>query len=87
MLGRVNAQGFENKHFEMRLIKLLMGRIARRGLRAQKTAQRSQVCFVEGLQESINFLDEAEKAENLEANTTSQPIKQRLQKICRYTRK
>ena len=41
MLGRVNAQGFENKHFEMRLIKLLMGRIARRGLRAQKTAQRS----------------------------------------------
>ena len=62
MLGRVNAQGFENKHFEMRLIKLLMGRIARRGLRAQKTAQRSQVCFVEGLQESINFLDEAEKA-------------------------
>ena len=62
MLGRVNAQGFENKHFEMRLIKLLMGRIARRGLRAQKTAQRSQVCFVEGLQESIIFLDEAEKA-------------------------
>ena len=29
--------------------------------KAQKTAQRSQVCFVEGLQESINFLDEAEK--------------------------
>ena len=29
MLGRVNSQGFENKHFEMRLIKLLIERIAR----------------------------------------------------------
>ena len=62
MLGRVNAQGFENKHFEMRLIKLLMGRIAQKGLRVNKTAQRSQVCFVEGLQESINRLDEATKS-------------------------
>ena len=62
MFGRVNAQGFENKHFEMRLIKLLMGKIARRALQAEKTAQRSQICFVDDLQESINFLDEAQKA-------------------------
>ena len=32
MLGQVNAQGFEDKHFEMRLIKLLTGKIARRAL-------------------------------------------------------
>ena len=62
MLGRVNAQGFENKHFQMRLIKYLLGRIAQKGLRVQKTAQRSQVCFVEGLQEALNRLDEAKKA-------------------------
>ena len=62
MLGRVNAQGFENKHFQMRLIKYLLGRIAQKGLRVQKTAQRSQVCFVEGLHEALNRLDEAKKA-------------------------
>ena len=32
MLGRVNAQGFENKHFQMRLIKYLLGRITQKGL-------------------------------------------------------
>ena len=46
----------------MRLIKYLLGRIAQKGLRVQKTAQRSQVCFVEGLHEALNRLDEAKKA-------------------------
>jgi hypothetical protein len=61
MLGRANAQGFENKHFELNRVRETLCRIPSRKLRVQKLAQRSQSMFIEGLTESINFLDRADK--------------------------
>jgi hypothetical protein len=61
MLGRGNAQGFENKHFEKRRLNDVMGKIPNRKVRVQKLAQRSQSTFIEGLPESLNFLEQADK--------------------------
>ena len=58
MTGRLNAQGFENKHFEIARLKEILGRIAQRWLRVQKMAERNQSMFVEGLTDSLNFLEE-----------------------------
>ena len=60
MLGRANAQGFENKHFERRRLNDVMGKIPNRKVRVQKLAQRSQSTFIEGLPESLNFLEQAD---------------------------
>jgi hypothetical protein len=61
MLGRSNAQGFENKHFERRRLNDVTGKIANRKVRVQKLAQRSQSSFIEGLPESLNFLEQADE--------------------------
>ena len=56
MTGRVNAQGFENKYFEIASLKEVLGRIAQRWLRVQKMAECNQSMFVEGLTDLLNFV-------------------------------
>ena len=60
MLGRANAQGFENKHFELRRHREILSRIPHRKVRVQKLAQRSQTMFIDGLSESLLFLEQAD---------------------------
>ena len=60
MLGRANAQGFENKHFELRRHREILSRIPHRKVRVQKLAQRSQTMFIDGLTESLNFFQRAD---------------------------
>jgi hypothetical protein len=60
MLGRANAQGFENKHFEHRTVRVTLLTIPSRKLRVQKLAQRSQTMFIDGLTESLNFFQQAD---------------------------
>ena len=60
MLGRANAQGFENKHFELNHVRETLSRIPQRKLRVQKLAQRSQTMFIDGLTESLNFFQRAD---------------------------
>ena len=57
MLGRASEQGFESKHFEMARLKDTMCRISQNQLRVQKTSERQQAMFVEGLTESLIFLE------------------------------
>ena len=52
-------QGFESKHFEMAHLKGTMCQISQHQLRVQKTSECQQAMFVEGLTESLNFLETA----------------------------
>ena len=61
MTGRLNAQGFESKHFEIAQLKEILGRIAQRWLQVQKMAEWNQSMFVEGLTDLHNFLEAATK--------------------------
>jgi len=61
MLGRTNAQGFENKHFELGRHREILSGIPQRKLRVQKLAQRSQTMFIDGLTESLNFFQQADE--------------------------
>jgi hypothetical protein len=60
MLGRPNAQGFENKHFELGRHREILSRVPQRKVRVQKLAQRSQTMFIDGLPESLLFLEQAD---------------------------
>jgi hypothetical protein len=51
----------KKKHFERCRYNEVMGKIPNRKVRVQKLAQRSQSTFIEGLPESLNFLEQADK--------------------------
>jgi hypothetical protein len=61
MLGRTNAQGIENKHFELNRVREILSRIPQHKVRVQKLAQRSQTMFINGLTESLNFFRQADE--------------------------
>ena len=61
MTGRCSAEGFENKHYVMMLLKRLMAPIAQDLLRCQKLSQRQQSCIIPGFNEANNFFEDADR--------------------------
>ena len=61
MTGQCSAEGFENKHYFMRLSKILMAPIAQVKLRCEKLSQRQQACLIPGFNETNNFFEDADR--------------------------
>lgn len=57
MIGRLDEQGMESKHFEMRRHKETMGRISQRLVRVQMLSERQQTCLVQGVLNSLDYLE------------------------------
>jgi hypothetical protein len=74
MIGLCSAEGFENKHYVMNQLKVLMAPIAQDKLRCGKLTQRQQSCLIPGLDEVHNFFEEADKKAS---NGTRGPYKSR----------
>lgn len=53
MCGRVNAEGFESKHYQMSSLKTMLAPIVNTGTRVNKLSQRQQVYLITGMSESL----------------------------------